>query len=189
MFKRFIYCSYVFSFILISSIVYSAPLEPGEWLKTWKICGPISLQHLDYGTDVTHLGGFEIDYLDKQGGEENLDIDKKNSEFNWFQHTSDTEIINLRKNLADQLYACAYAYCKVESPEQKNYIFTCGTDDGGRVWLNGDQIWDSPLRGKTIPDEHRIAVNLRKGENTILFKVENHTGNWSFLCPFSGFKY
>ena len=40
----------------------------------------------------------------------------------------------------------AYAYCEIESPDDKVAILALGSNDGGRAWLNGEIVWDNPVR-------------------------------------------
>jgi hypothetical protein len=54
-----------------------------------------------------------------------------------------------------------------------------GSDDGVKVWLNGELVHNNHAhRGLTL-DQDRVRVKLRKGINWLLVKVENGGGDWA----------
>ena len=61
-----------------------------------------------------------------------------------------------------------------------------GTDDGGTLTLNGKEIWRNPvLRGMTRDDE-RVTLDLRKGENTLVFRVDQADRDWGLVARLEG---
>jgi hypothetical protein len=78
-------------------------------------------------------------------------------------------------------YAIYYFWTEIWSEAEKDYWFALGSDDYGKLWVNGELIWAS---GKTphhwIPDRGYRKVKLRKGANQILFKLENAGGTMGF---------
>lgn len=78
-------------------------------------------------------------------------------------------------------YAIYYLWTEIWSEGEKDYWFALGSDDYGKLWVNGELIWAS---GKTphhwIPDRGYRKVKLRKGPNQILFKIENAGGTMGF---------
>lgn len=64
--------------------------------------------------------------------------------------------------------------------EETKATISLGTDDGVRVWLNGEQIHDfSETRG-VQPGQDRIELSLKKGRNELLLKVANAGGECAF---------
>ena len=179
--------------VLAEVPVYRA--EPsGEFLRSWLLCGPFPLQGIDESApDVVHLPGFETDFLRAHGGEADPRVQDGQVEAfeggsnTWFLYTSDKFEVDLDVAISDKPLVVGYGYCEIESPNDQVWILALGSNDGCRVWLNGEQIWDY-TEGRTVTaDDDLIAVTLHKGRNTLLLKVEERGNNWGFcirLLPF-----
>jgi len=59
-------------------------------------------------------------------------------------------------------------------------IVTLGSDDGARLWLNGQLIIDSDKKRGCIPDEDRVNAAFLPGKNRILVRVNNIDGHYAF---------
>ena len=180
--------------IVVSANYVSAQnknLQLNKWITNWYLLGPIELE--ESSSEVKHLGGFENDFLAKYGGESNPKIEigqvKTNGNLitTWFEFTSPDSIINLDEVISKRRHVAAYAYKEIYTEEEGTFILSLGTNDGGRLWLNGIEIWDYPGARGVTPDEDLIPVVLKKGKNKILLKVEERGKSWGFcvrLLPF-----
>jgi hypothetical protein len=78
-------------------------------------------------------------------------------------------------------YAIYYCYTEIWSDEEKDYWVAFGSDDYGKIWVNGKLVWAS---GKTphhwIPDRGFRKIRFNKGPNRVLFKIENAGGTMGF---------
>jgi hypothetical protein len=189
--------------ILFTSSVLSQQLTPrkiisGEWMKSWLICGPIPLQgQKDPSFSPEHLAGFETDYLVKAGGEKNLHVRAgdivrfKNGSAKWIMYNSPDSVVDLDKAVSKKDPVLAYAYTEIESDKDGIWFLGLGSNDGGKLWLNGLKIWDYPLpRGLSVDDD-MIPVLLNGGINKLLLKIEDRGNKWGFcarLLPFSIWK-
>ena len=178
----------------VDSEIPSVRADSGEWIRTWLLCGPFPLQEVGEGAaDVGHLPGFGTDYLAAHGGETNPHIKEGQVETfeggsaTWFKHTTEDSAVDLDQAVSHSSFVLAYGYCEVESAEDKVYILALGTNDGGRLWLNGERIWDYPEGRGLRADDALIAVMLRKGRNTLLLKVEERGNRWGFCVRFLQF--
>ena len=171
------------------------PIAAGKWLQTWLLCGPFSLEKpKDAFQQWDHLVGFNNDFLVKIGGEKNPQIKAgdaiklANGTAKWQLHTTSDSIVDLNTTISREDNICAYAYTEVQAPEAGIWFVALGTNDGGRLWVNGVEVWDAPgARGLTVDDDV-IPVTLKKGTNTLLLKVEERGNRWEFcvrLFPFS----
>jgi Domain of unknown function (DUF4838) len=165
--------------------------EPsGEYMRTWLLCGPFMLDvnEENAASDASHVPGFDTDFLTEHGGETALKVAEgqveshDGPELQWSRHTSDEVTMNLDKAVSDAAPAVAYAYCEVNSPGKKACVLSLGSNDGARVWLNGEQVWDRVRGGGVRLDNHLVPVILREGRNTLLLKVEERGGSWGFCC-------
>src|SRR5690606_36458784 len=78
----------------------------------------------------------------------------------------------------------AYAYTEFEADAAQAAIMALGTDDGCRVWLNGEQIFDYPSGRGLVLDNDLVPVLLREGTNRLLIKVEDQFDGWGLACRF-----
>jgi hypothetical protein len=170
-------------------------LQNGQWLKEWILVGPVHLEKQDEpsGGQWKHIPGFETDYLQSVGGEKSPVLkDGKTVEFKGGKakcilfHSPDS-MVNLDLALSKDAPVLAYGYTEVEAPEEGIKILALGSNDGCRLWLNGEQIWDVPTERGLFADDDMIPVMLKKGKNTILIKVEERGNSWGFCMRFLPF--
>ena len=79
-------------------------------------------------------------------------------------------------------YCVGYAWTEVEVPEDTDAWLGIGSDDGLKVWLNGDQVNDKWIARTSRLDDDVVALRLRKGKNQFLIKIQNVRGLWSFTA-------
>lgn len=51
-----------------------------------------------------------------------------------------------------------------------------GTDDGVRLWVNGEMVLSHNRHEAAVPEKDAVPVKLRKGKNAILLKINNGDG-------------
>jgi serine/threonine protein kinase/WD40 repeat protein/tetratricopeptide (TPR) repeat protein len=81
-----------------------------------------------------------------------------------------------RLNLASELGSfdknvTGYAITLVYAATERRVVLLIGTDDQGRVWLNGRQILDS--KGFTAPGSNPVEVTLKQGRNVLVSRLVN----------------
>ncbi len=65
----------------------------------------------------------------------------------------------------------AYALIYVTSPTARRAIFSAGTDDGGKAWLNGKEVFVDPKAHDSAPGQVQKPVELKAGRNEVLYKI------------------
>lgn len=78
-------------------------------------------------------------------------------------------------------YSVGYAYGEFESDKAGPALLGLGSDDGVKIWLNGELVKDSWVRRDTRIDNDLVPLKLVAGKNRILIKIQNATGSWSFF--------
>jgi len=73
-----------------------------------------------------------------------------------------------------------YALTYLRAPEDMDATLALGSDDGVVVWLNGEEVHRNTVGRAYQPKEDRVPVHLKKGSNTLLLKVSQGGGDWSF---------
>jgi len=182
----------VFSMTLKAQSLKPKPIVGGAWVTEWLLCGPFDLVKND---DVfAHCTGFQTDFLKKSGGEQHLKVKVgdtvrfKGGSNTWKFYASPEETLNLDQAISTKEPVCGYAYTEVIAPETGFWELAFGSNDGGRLWVNGQLIWDyEPNRG-IYKDQNILPVLLNKGKNTILFKIEDKGGLWRVALRFLPFE-
>ena len=91
----------------------------------------------------------------------------------------------------------SYAFTTVYSPDERKVEIRFDSDDQGKVWLNGEEVFSHTKAFMAIIDTYTIPVTLKPGKNSILTKVCNEQGGWAFYMritdsdgkPFSDLKF
>jgi ribosomal protein S4E len=103
----------------------------------------------------------------------------------WRRVTTNADALDFHPIFGGQTdNAVAYAVAVVDSPrEVRNATLYLGSDDGARVWLNGQQVWSvNHIRGVN-PDEDVIPhLTLRQGRNLLVVKVAQGVGGWGLAA-------
>jgi len=73
-------------------------------------------------------------------------------------------------------YARTWVYSAVAQPARVEF----GTDDGHKLWCNGEPIAQADRGGAAVPGEFQTIVSLRQGWNILLLKVVQDSGPWEF---------
>jgi uncharacterized protein DUF4838 len=165
--------------------------EPtGEFMREWLLCGPFPNPHIAEDRGLAKgLSRFGEDFLAAHGGETNPRLAVgQNETFDggqtatWFAYSSPDEIINLDEAITKDPEVLAYAYCEINVPEDRACILSIGSNDGIRVWLNGEVVIESPAPRGLQRDQDLAPVVLQRGRNTLLLKIEEWGNLWQFCC-------
>jgi hypothetical protein len=88
--------------------------------------------------------------------------------------------------LAQNQDATAYALACIVADEEMPMPFGLGCDDGGKLWVNGEEAIIRTQGGRAQPRQARAKAQLVKGENVIFCKVSNTTGSWQLYLSLEG---
>ena len=181
----------VFSMLVFAAAAFAqqAPLHPGqpseEYLRDWLVLGPIpaSAPLSAPATSPDAPAHFNTDFLEPMGGEEQAAPEPGDTvaiggkAFTWTRYESPDDAVNLDEAISKENEVCGYAYTELEAPEETVALCALGTNDGCRVWLNGDLVHEYPEERGLTPDDDIFPVLLNQGTNRLLLKVDER-GNW-----------
>ncbi len=71
-------------------------------------------------------------------------------------------------------------YSELESDVNQDIYLHIGTNDAGKVWVNGNLLIDYPTGRSAEPSQNIARVNLKKGKNTILLKIDQLSGDMGY---------
>lgn len=93
-----------------------------------------------------------------------------------------TRIINFQESYPDQVIdSSAYALAVIDLPTSQTRTLLMGSDDGIRVWFNGQCIHSVQKERPIIPDEDFAIARFKPGCNILLVEVTNAKGYWGFM--------
>lgn len=145
------------------------------FVRRWRIIGPFPSGG---GLDQPLPPESEINFTKTYAG--------VSGEVNWVEAaTPPSGYLNLRSEFSrkaqfahSDFIGMAYAYAEVRSPDDRRVTLTLGSNDGAKMWLNGEVVYNKSLGRNAIADQDFLQVDLKQGVNTILVKVENLGANW-----------
>jgi hypothetical protein len=73
----------------------------------------------------------------------------------------------------------AYLRTEILSPKAQEAVLELGSDDGAKVWVNGQQVLSKNVVRPYSPGEDKVKISLKQGANTLLLKVIQGGGEWS----------
>ena len=115
-------------------------------------------------------------------------VSYKGKDYVWTKHSAPDYFIDFRKLAGDQktdnvlAYAVAYVFCDEEIRDVK---VLAGTNDAGRAYINGQVVFSHEKPRSLEPDATIVnGITLVKGQNVVILKVANETGNWGGCLRF-----
>ncbi len=92
-------------------------------------------------------------------------------------------VINLLKSYPEiSEYVCAYGMVNIKSKNKKDVELWMGSDDGIKAWLNGKKVWIYKAGRGLVKDQDKVKVRLKKGDNILLLKISQGTGDWMYTA-------
>ncbi|GAB5561806.1 MAG: hypothetical protein SynsKO_34530 [Synoicihabitans sp.] len=99
----------------------------------------------------------------------------------WEKIEGEMGFIDLQKGLGDLEYTIGYAWVEFDVPQSLPAWLGIGSDDGLKIWHNGELVHDKWIRRNSLIDDDIVPLTLTKGRNTLLIKIQNAWGDWSFI--------
>lgn len=145
------------------------------FIRNWKVIGIF-----DFGTGLNnpYPPESEIDFSKSYSG--------KGGEVQWItERVSESGYLNLvsifgerNPDIDPQSEGMAYAYTEVVSPDDREVKITLGSNDGAKMWINKQVVYNKHVGRNAVADHEILTVKLKKGKNTILVKIENIAASW-----------
>lgn len=155
------------------------------FISNWSITGPFP------NADGKNV---DTDFLANVGGEDKLIWDSglthpsesvPSGQVGWISaKADDTGKLDIKKHLSPNYKNVAYCAAYIECDKITPAILKLGSNDRLKVRLNGKlvHIFAQPRAGGSDTDQ--VPIELRKGKNMLLAKVDNDGGNWWLYARF-----
>jgi hypothetical protein len=161
-------------------------IDEEGFIRHWLVLGPVPA-----AKEVSGLAEINKQQLRNEARVRPREGEKARAagrEFFWRAHRAPEYFIDFRKALEGRGEdAVAYAVCYVTAPsEVKGLRLTMGSNDQGRVYLNGAPLIQFD-KSRVLAKDSEVAndVALRRGENLLVFKVVNEKNNWQGCVRFT----
>jgi len=157
-----------------------------EFINDWLLCGTfpnprdIPLNDQNYwNLSLDH--GLSIAYIDEAKAAPDMNADCAGRR--WVPELANSMgYVDLRLKMYPKDEVVAYAHTYVYSPADQKVRFLYGSDDGMNIWLNGQLVKEDHVHRAALPDHTSVDMDLKKGWNRLLIKVEQLTGGWGFYA-------
>jgi len=151
-----------------------------RFIRRWQVLGEIPL---------TKDLSFTTDCFAANGGEASLKPDYQNppklangTAVSWRWSGAWGDFIDLSDGNGIKRDLVGYAYTTIQRAADGPALLTIGSDESVRAWVNGQLVLDRQGPRGLAFDDDRVEVNLHAGENSLLVKLEQHTGAWAFVA-------
>jgi hypothetical protein len=172
--------------LLIANLHAADALKPDSqgYIRHWLMLAPIALPEGRSGADLIFQ-----DQIQGEGALQPKEGDKtkvSGKELRWNAITASTNFVDFNailKSVNDHAigYLVTYIECEQEIP---GVIMAVGSNDEGRIYLNGVDIYAFAEPRTLELDADKGRVTLKKGLNVIVFKILNEQGNWQGAMRF-----
>jgi hypothetical protein len=89
--------------------------------------------------------------------------------------------IDFKAHIQNPNDTCVYAMIHVQAPGALNCKLMVGSDDGVKVWVNGQNVHTVDRNRAAKVDEDQIPIKLNEGWNRLLFKIRNRDGGYELV--------
>jgi hypothetical protein len=153
------------------------------FIRNWLVLAPIAIEG--------ESGASEIDRdMIKGEGTVTPKADDKvmvaGREVAWKAHQTADFFIDFLQSFGKERgeYVAGYAVAYVIADAPMDVTLALSTNDQGKAWLNGKQVFKFVDTRTLDKDTDKINVSLVKGQNVLVLKVINEVNNWQGCARF-----
>jgi CubicO group peptidase (beta-lactamase class C family) len=106
----------------------------------------------------------------------------REKQYEWKLLASATDIVNLDTFFNGTDFVFAYALAEIRTTAPVKAVLALGSDDGIRVWHNGKLVHENWVPRGVTKDDDIVPLQLVKGSNQILLKVQDMQQGWGFVA-------
>ena len=156
----------------------SFSLDAEGYIRHWVMLAPIALGDEEPGTDAIFRQQIRGEGALRPKAGDTVKVGAK--ELTWQNVIASTNYLDFNsilKSVNDRAagYMVTYIECENERPD---VIMAVGSNDEGRIYFNGTDIYLFSEPRTLMLDADKGKVTLKKGINVIIFKVVNEQNAW-----------
>ena len=168
---------------LLSPAPQTATPDAEGFIRNWVVLAPIAIEG-DSGAaeiDRDFLKG-EASIAPKPGETVKVGLD----DMTWTAHQAADYYVDFLQAFGRTRgeYVAAYAVAYVEADAETKAVLALSTNDQGKAWLNGTQVFRFGETRTLEKDTDKVEVTLKQGQNVLVLKVINEVNNWQGCARF-----
>jgi hypothetical protein len=157
--------------------------EADGFIRNWLVLAPIPITGQSGADEIHH------DFLNGEAAIKPKDGDQVkigDTTLTWKAHQAFAYFIDFRQSFdpAGGEYTAGYAVSYVLADAPMDVTLGLGTNDQGKSWLNGKEVFTYEEARVLDQDSDRIPVSLVKGQNVLVLKVVNEINSWQSCARF-----
>ena len=167
---------------LIQTTAQTFAPDAEGFIRNWLVLAPIAIDG-DSGADQLDRE-FVREVTLKPKAEDKVSVGGK--ELAWKAHQTTDYFVDFLQSFGKERgeYVAGYELAYVIADEDMKVSLLLSTNDQGKAWLNGREIFRFAETRVLDKDTDRVDVTLTKGQNVLLFKVINEVNNWQACARF-----
>jgi hypothetical protein len=174
----------VLASVFLSLGPQSAGTDSEGFIRSWLVLAPIHLDSESGATEIDkdYLKGTETTARPKAGDTVNIG----GKDLAWQAHNASNYYIDFLQAFGKEAgeYVAGYAVAYVVADADMKVTLALSTNDQGKAWLNGKEIFKFAETRVLDKDTDRVEVSLNKGQNVLMLKVINEVNNWQGCARF-----
>jgi hypothetical protein len=158
-------------------------LDTDGFIRNWVVLAPIPIEGDSGAGEIDHeFLKPEATVTPKPGEQVKVDLDMKT----WTAHQAPDFYIDFLQAFGKGRgeYVAAYAVAYVIADADTQATLALSTNDQGKAWLNGKQVFKFAETRTLEKDSDKVDVTLVKGQNVLVLKVVNEVNNWQACARF-----
>ncbi len=173
--------------VLVSLSIPVAPQTASPdaegFIRNWLVLAPIAMEGESGAEEI------DKDFLKGEATVKPKAGDKVRvggQELAWQTHQTSDYFIDFLQSFGKTRgeYVAGYAVAYVVADEDMKVTLALSTNDQGKAWLNGKEIFKFADTRVLEKDTDRVDVTLAKGPNVLVLKVINEVNNWQACARF-----
>src|SRR3954447_24674746 len=174
------FASFALSALLIPNLRAGDVLTPDSegYIRDWVMLAPIALAEGETGVDATFKEQIKNEAALRPRAGDKVTI--RGKQLTWRNITASTNYFDFNailKSVNDHAAGYMVTYIECET-EQRDVIMAVASNDEGRIYFNGVDIYAFSEPRTLLLDADKGRVTLKKGVNVVVFKIINEQNSW-----------
>jgi hypothetical protein len=153
------------------------------FIRNWLVLAPIAMSGQSGAEEINH------DFLKGEAAirpKPDAPATVGGKTMTWKAHRTGDYFIDFRESFdpSGGEYVAGYAVAYVIADAQMNVTLSLSTNDQGKAWLNGKEVFRFEETRVLEKDSDRVPVSLVQGQNVLVLKVINEVNNWQACARF-----
>ena len=169
--------------LAIAAAPQSSSPDAEGFIRNWLVLAPIAIEGESGATEIDRdfLKG-EATITPKAGDK----VIVGGQELVWQAHQTSDFFIDFLQSFGKTRgeYVAGYAVAYVIADEEMKVTLAVSSNDQGKAWLNGKQVFKFVDTRTLEKDTDLTEVTLSKGQNVLVLKVVNEVNNWQGCARF-----